>query len=68
MPRNYWTQDVTPDRAEHGHPIDRTAIEEVCQLLGHDPAEVLGVLMGPLRVDVMLKDGPATVLYRHVIT
>lgn len=69
--RRLWNTDVTPDRAEVGATIDRTTVEEVCQLLGHEPADVLGVLMAPDRVDVMTTGGPgnrgATILHRHVV-
>lgn len=68
--RRLWTQDMTPDTATIGVQIDRTTVEEVCQLLGYDPADVLGVLMAPDRIDVMTTgegNRRATVLHRHVV-
>lgn len=68
--RHIWTQDITPDRAKLGDVIARTTVEEVCRLLGHNPADVLGVLMTPTRIDVMATGQPdrsSTVLHRHVV-
>lgn len=63
-----------PQAVELAEPIDRTAAEEVAQLLGYDAADVLRIEMDPVKVVVTAwarsDDGRRlgiTRNYRHVL-
>lgn len=64
-----WT---APTPVVHDEPIGRGAVEEIVQLLGHDPVTVAAVFIraqpdGADVAQVFVREGGALVEHRHVI-
>jgi hypothetical protein len=64
-----WT---APIPVVHDEPVSRGAVEEIVQLLGHDPMTVAAVFLeagidGPDRARVMVREASGLVEHRHVI-